>query len=74
MPEWRGILSPCKAKIAGILAAFQDFLMQQDGKRPVPPAFNACEYRFYFFHCTHPQYIRPATADGEKALPEKSTA
>ena len=28
------------------LPYFKIFLTQQDGKRPVPPAFNACEYRF----------------------------
>ena len=46
MPDGRGILPPCKAKIAGILCVLQDFLTKQGGKRLAQMAFNACEYRF----------------------------
>jgi len=35
-----------RKKLAGILAAFQDFLPRQGGKIPGQTAFNACEYRF----------------------------
>ena len=45
MPDGRRILPPCKAKIAGILDVFQDFLMWQGSKRPVQMAFNVREYR-----------------------------